>query len=88
MYNGIDSTNAGEGPLQNNRPYVATFFVLYIVVLTFFMINIFVGYVVTTFSSEGEEQYRETVLCVLNRIRDCLWAIHCNVGGELYFGYT
>eukprot|EP00041_Stephanoeca_diplocostata_P038149 m.1480953 g.1480953 ORF g.1480953 m.1480953 type:complete len:1704 (+) comp25172_c0_seq1:294-5405(+) len=60
MYNGVDSTHAGEGPLQNNRPYVATFFVLYIVVLTFFMINIFVGYVVTTFSSEGEEQYRET----------------------------
>lgn len=53
MFNGIDSTKPGEGPIENNRPEMAAFFVIYITVLTFFMLNIFVGYVVMTFANEG-----------------------------------
>ena len=54
LFLGVDSTSAGEGPIEDNRPYMALFFVLYIVAMHFFMINVFVGYVVMTFASEGE----------------------------------
>ena len=54
MHNGVDSTNPGEGPIEDNRPYMALFFVVYIIAMHFFMINVFVGYVVMTFASEGK----------------------------------
>eukprot|EP00037_Helgoeca_nana_P027704 m.318938 g.318938 ORF g.318938 m.318938 type:complete len:1628 (+) comp27580_c0_seq1:447-5330(+) len=67
MFNGIDSTSPGEGPIEDNRPAMAAFFVLYITVLTFFMLNIFVGYVVMTFANEGEVLFQESGLQKMDR---------------------
>eukprot|EP00036_Acanthoecidae_sp_10tr_P014734 CAMPEP_0206289576 /NCGR_PEP_ID=MMETSP0106_2-20121207/2185_1 /ASSEMBLY_ACC=CAM_ASM_000206 /TAXON_ID=81532 /ORGANISM="Acanthoeca-like sp., Strain 10tr" /LENGTH=1614 /DNA_ID=CAMNT_0053720129 /DNA_START=528 /DNA_END=5372 /DNA_ORIENTATION=- len=67
MFDGIDSTEPGEGPIENNKPYMAAYFVIFITVLTFFMLNIFVGYVVMTFASEGEVLFEETGLAKIDR---------------------
>jgi voltage-dependent calcium channel L type alpha-1D len=58
LYKAIDSTQEYKGPIYNNRKPVAIFFVAYIVVVAFFMMNIFVGFVIVTFQNEGEQEYK------------------------------
>ncbi|XP_044182314.1 voltage-dependent L-type calcium channel subunit alpha-1D-like isoform X2 [Acropora millepora] len=62
LYNSIDSTEVDEGPLQNNRPWVAVYYIIYIIIIAFFMVNIFVGFVIVTFQSEGEEEFKDCEL--------------------------
>lgn len=58
LHNSIDSTSPGVGPVLNNRPAVGIYYVIYIVIIAFFMVNIFVGFVIVTFQQEGEEEFR------------------------------
>ena len=58
----MDSTRADHGPIQDNRPWVAIYYVFYIIVIAFFMVNIFVGFVIVTFQNEGEEEYKDCEL--------------------------
>jgi hypothetical protein len=41
---------------------VAPFFIAFIVVIAFFMVNIFVGFVIVTFQNEGEQEYKNCEL--------------------------
>jgi voltage-dependent calcium channel L type alpha-1D len=34
------------------------YYVVYIIIIAFFMVNIFVGFVIVTFQNEGEQEYR------------------------------
>lgn len=38
------------------------FFIAYIIVIAFFMLNIFVGFVILTFQNEGENEYKNVDL--------------------------
>ena len=58
----IDSDVEGLAGKQNNRPIVAIFYIVYIIVIAFFMINIFVGFVIVTFQNEGEQEYKNCEL--------------------------
>ncbi|XP_065066624.1 voltage-dependent L-type calcium channel subunit alpha-1D-like isoform X2 [Rhopilema esculentum] len=58
----IDSTSNDRGPAFDNRPFVAIFYVIYIIIIAFFMINIFVGFVIVTFQQEGEEEFADCEL--------------------------
>ena len=58
LYKAIDSTEEYKGPIYNNRKAVAVFFMAYIIVIAFFMLNIFVGFVIVTFQNEGENEYK------------------------------
>ncbi|CDW53368.1 Voltage dependent L type calcium channel subunit [Trichuris trichiura] len=62
LYVAIDSTAEGRGPIYNYRQTVAIFFISYIVVIAFFMQNIFVGFVIVTFQNEGEREYEHCEL--------------------------
>ncbi|KER32041.1 hypothetical protein T265_01820 [Opisthorchis viverrini] len=62
LYRSIDSYAEDYGKVYNNRPIVAIFYVAYIIVIAFFMINIFVGFVIVTFQQEGEQEYRNCEL--------------------------
>ncbi|CAF1094276.1 unnamed protein product [Rotaria sordida] len=64
LHTAIDSKGEGEGPVYNYRPFVAPFFIAFIIVIAFFMVNIFVGFVIVTFQNEGEQEYRN---CELNK---------------------
>ena len=46
----------GQGPVKDNRIVVSLYFITYIIVIAFFMINIFVGFVIVTFTSNQEEK--------------------------------
>ncbi|CAH8532561.1 unnamed protein product [Heterobilharzia americana] len=62
LYRSIDSYAEDYGSVYNNRPIVVIFYVAYIIVIAFFMINIFVGFVIVTFQQEGEQEYRNCEL--------------------------
>nr|UGV94655.1 CaV1 voltage-gated calcium channel alpha-1 subunit [Trichoplax adhaerens] len=70
LYRAIDATEAGRGPSRNHQPLVAIYFVIYIIIVAFFMVNIFVGFVIVTFQTEGEQEYRN---CDLDKNqRNCI----------------
>ena len=62
MYTSIDSNGEGLGPVYNNRMLVAIFYIVYIIVIAFFMVNIFVGFVIVTFQKEGEQEFKNCEL--------------------------
>jgi len=64
MYRSIDAYAEEMGPVHNNRPAIAVFFFIYIIIVAFFMVNIFVGFVIVTFQNEGEQEY---VNCELDK---------------------
>ena len=65
LYASIDSYAEDEGPIFNNRRYVFFFYMIYIIILAFFMINIFVGFVIVTFQREGEAPFAD---CGLDKV--------------------
>lgn len=48
--------------MHNYRPIVAAYFIIYIIIIAFFMVNIFVGFVIVTFQNEGEQEYKNCEL--------------------------
>lgn len=70
LYISIDSNVEDTGPIMNHRPVVAIFYIVYIIVVAFFMVNIFVGFVIVTFQNEGEQEYKN---CELDKNqRNCI----------------
>lgn len=62
LYISIDSNAEERGPIHNYRPIVATYYIIYIIIIAFFMVNIFVGFVIVTFQNEGEQEYKNCEL--------------------------
>ncbi|KAL5273022.1 hypothetical protein ACFFRR_000036 [Megaselia abdita] len=70
LYVSIDSNTEDEGPIHNFRPVVAIFYIVFIIIIAFFMVNIFVGFVIVTFQNEGEQEYKD---CDLDKNqRNCI----------------
>lgn len=70
LYVSIDSNEENKGPIYNHRPFVATYYIIYIIIIAFFMVNIFVGFVIVTFQNEGEQEYKN---CELDKNqRNCI----------------
>uniref|UniRef100_A0A3B4WTP5 Voltage-dependent L-type calcium channel subunit alpha n=1 Tax=Seriola lalandi dorsalis TaxID=1841481 RepID=A0A3B4WTP5_SERLL len=62
LYRAIDSDEEDMGPVFNNRVDVSIFFIIYIILIAFFMMNIFVGFVIVTFQEQGEQEYQDCEL--------------------------
>lgn len=62
LYVSIDSNREDYGPIHNYRPFVAAYYIIYIIIIAFFMVNIFVGFVIVTFQNEGEQEYKNCEL--------------------------
>ncbi|XP_049490282.1 voltage-dependent L-type calcium channel subunit alpha-1S [Panthera uncia] len=62
LYQAIDSYKEDTGPVYNNRVEMAIFFIIYIILIAFFMMNIFVGFVIVTFQEQGETEYKNCEL--------------------------
>ncbi|XP_045392011.1 voltage-dependent L-type calcium channel subunit alpha-1S [Lemur catta] len=62
LYKAIDSHEEDRGPVYNNRVEIAIFFIIYIILIAFFMMNIFVGFVIVTFQEQGETEYKNCEL--------------------------
>ncbi|XP_072810652.1 voltage-dependent L-type calcium channel subunit alpha-1C isoform X2 [Vicugna pacos] len=62
LYRSIDSHTEDKGPVYNHRVEISVFFIVYIIIIAFFMMNIFVGFVIVTFQEQGEQEYRNCEL--------------------------
>ncbi|XP_021098086.1 voltage-dependent L-type calcium channel subunit alpha-1S isoform X3 [Heterocephalus glaber] len=62
LYKAIDANAEDVGPIYNNRVEMAIFFIIYIILIAFFMMNIFVGFVIVTFQEQGETEYKDCEL--------------------------
>ena len=79
MYSAIDSTNVNENSLINSKIYVAIYFVTFIVLFTFMIINIYIALIILTFQKQGQKQIQagldrnqvNTYYFLLNKIIFC-----------------
>ncbi|MGH0116584.1 UNVERIFIED_CONTAM: hypothetical protein FKN15_014784 [Acipenser sinensis] len=62
LYRAIDSHSEDVGPIYNHRVEISIFFIIYIIIIAFFMMNIFVGFVIVTFQEQGEKEYKNCEL--------------------------
>ncbi|XP_037334562.2 voltage-dependent L-type calcium channel subunit alpha-1D isoform X6 [Pungitius pungitius] len=62
LYKAIDSNRENMGPIYNYRIEISIFFIIYIIIIAFFMMNIFVGFVIVTFQEQGEKEYQNCEL--------------------------
>ncbi|NWU29135.1 CAC1S protein, partial [Dyaphorophyia castanea] len=62
LYMAIDTNAEDSGPIYNYRVEIAIFFIIYIILIAFFMMNIFVGFVIVTFQEQGENEYKNCEL--------------------------
>jgi hypothetical protein len=72
LYKAIDSNGENVGPVYNYRVEISIFFIIYIIIVAFFMMNIFVGFVIVTFQEQGEKEYKN---CELDKNQ--VNVIHC-----------
>ncbi|KAJ7339584.1 hypothetical protein OS493_005987 [Desmophyllum pertusum] len=70
MQSSIDTTKVDHGPIVDNKIEIALFYIFFVVVFSFFFINIFVALIILTFQEQGEKDQGD---CELDRNqRDCL----------------
>uniref|UniRef100_H3AD48 Calcium voltage-gated channel subunit alpha1 F n=1 Tax=Latimeria chalumnae TaxID=7897 RepID=H3AD48_LATCH len=62
LYKAIDANTENRGPIYNYRVEISIFFIVYIIIIAFFMMNIFVGFVIITFREQGEQEYKNCEL--------------------------
>ena len=55
MHNGIASRSLDLEPKNGSRPYLAVFYIMFIIVGSFFILNLFVGVVISTYNREKEK---------------------------------
>ncbi|KPP78631.1 voltage-dependent L-type calcium channel subunit alpha-1F-like [Scleropages formosus] len=71
LYKAIDANGENKGPIYNYRVEISIFFIIYIIIIAFFMMNIFVGFVIITFREQGEAEYKN---CELDKNqRQCVY---------------
>ncbi|XP_068707283.1 voltage-dependent calcium channel type A subunit alpha-1-like isoform X2 [Montipora foliosa] len=70
MYNTIDVTEEDRGPIRDNQIQMSLYYVCFVVVFSFFFLNMFVALIIVTFQEQGE---KEMDGCELDRNqRDCI----------------
>ncbi|XP_068997745.1 LOW QUALITY PROTEIN: voltage-dependent L-type calcium channel subunit alpha-1D-like [Embiotoca jacksoni] len=71
LYRAVDANAINRGPIYNYRVEISIFFIIYIIIIAFFMMNIFVGFVIITFREQGESEFKN---CELNKNqRQCVY---------------
>ena len=70
MQNAIDAVDVDKGPRYNHQPRMALYFIFFVVIMSFFFLNIFVALVILTFQEEASKEDKD---CELDRNeRNCL----------------
>nr|XP_026690675.1 voltage-dependent T-type calcium channel subunit alpha-1G isoform X3 [Ciona intestinalis] len=59
MYHGIDATGIDQQPIRNSNPWMLLYFVSFLLIVGFFVLNMFVGVVVENFHRCREEHELE-----------------------------
>lgn len=68
MQAAIDATDIDRGPIVNYQIEVALYFILFVIIFSFFFVNIFVALIILTFQDEKEKEQGD---CELERNQVC-----------------
>mmetsp|Transcript_20021 Transcript_20021/g.3274 ORF Transcript_20021/g.3274 Transcript_20021/m.3274 type:complete len:80 (+) Transcript_20021:156-395(+) len=67
MYQAVDITDVGEAPVKNNSPYFAYYFVVFILVGSFFFLNLFIGVIFDKFNQAKSDESSLAMLILPKR---------------------
>eukprot|EP00795_Rhopilema_esculentum_P010180 gene10180-18850_t len=70
MHRTIDATKIDQGPITNSNPQLCIYFIVFVIVFTFMIINIYVALIILTFQRQGERELTEGGLD--RNQRDCI----------------
>ncbi|KAF7667180.1 hypothetical protein LDENG_00072760 [Lucifuga dentata] len=59
MYDGLDAVGVDQQPIRNNDPWMLLFFISFLLIVSFFVLNMFVGVVVENFHKCRQQQEEE-----------------------------
>ena len=59
MFSGIDAVGVDKQPIENHNEWMLLYFISFLLLVGFFVINMFVGVVIENFHKCREEQERE-----------------------------
>ncbi|XP_061626565.1 voltage-dependent T-type calcium channel subunit alpha-1H-like isoform X2 [Phyllopteryx taeniolatus] len=59
MYDGLDAVAVDQQPIRNNNPWMLLFFISFLLIVSFFVLNMFVGVVVENFHKCRQQQEEE-----------------------------
>ena len=56
MYHTVDVTEEDRGPIKDNQIQMSLYYVCFVVVFSFFFLNMFVALIIVTFQEQGEKE--------------------------------
>lgn len=59
MYEAIDSATSDEGPTKDNSPMFAIFYIIFILVGSFFFVNLFIGVIFYEFNNARKNEQKK-----------------------------
>jgi hypothetical protein len=65
MKNAVDSSSYQVMPIQDNTPAHALFFIFFVLIMALFILNLFVGVVISKFNDEKERLAHNTLLTAI-----------------------
>jgi hypothetical protein len=70
LFNTVDSLGEGRSMVENHRPMIATFLVIFMILVSLFMMNLFIGFVIVTYQDAQEDEFK---YCILDKgDRECV----------------
>lgn len=56
MYHTVDATAEDQGPIKDYQIQMSLYYVCFVVVFSFFFLNMFVALIIVTFQEQGEKE--------------------------------
>lgn len=56
MHHAMDATIVDQGPVTNNNTIMAIYYIVFVVIFTFMIINIYIALIILTFQRQGEKE--------------------------------
>ncbi|XP_057290676.1 voltage-dependent calcium channel type A subunit alpha-1-like isoform X2 [Hydractinia symbiolongicarpus] len=56
MHHTMDATEVDKGPITSNNPHMAIYYIIFVVIFTFMIINIYIALIILTFQRQGEKE--------------------------------
>uniref|UniRef100_A0A667XJN4 Ion transport domain-containing protein n=1 Tax=Myripristis murdjan TaxID=586833 RepID=A0A667XJN4_9TELE len=79
MYDGLDAVGVDQQPIRNNNPWMLLFFISFLLIVSFFVLNMFVGVVVENFHKCRQQQEEEEILKYCNYIFTLVFVIEAGL---------
>uniref|UniRef100_A0AAY5EMU6 Ion transport domain-containing protein n=1 Tax=Electrophorus electricus TaxID=8005 RepID=A0AAY5EMU6_ELEEL len=71
MYHGLDAVGIDQQPWINNNPWMLLYFISFLLIVSFFVLNMFVGVVVENFHNHYLDLFITLIICVNTALKYC-----------------